>query len=230
MVVLLMLIESAFALTQDERKKCRDKISTAIISYLNERAQGKEHFKIELLNEPENLPNLIHTICSASTKKREPITGKTIFDIHYHANSKDKSFHIIANIRRFCPVIVSTSYLHRHQIVKKSDIVVETREAMWPRSDNPVQLSQAIGMRTKRRIEKGRILTCSMLESVPMIERGDAIQMQMKSKNLLIQSSVISCQTGHMMDYIKVKDPSSNKYYVAQIVNSNTVVYKNKKN
>jgi flagella basal body P-ring formation protein FlgA len=71
---------------------------------------------------------------------------------------------------------------------------------------------------------KGRVLFESMLENVPVLERGALATLIVYSKNMSISMPVVACESAGIGQKIKVKNETTDKYYRAIVKNNATVL------
>jgi len=184
--------------------------------------------------ELNSVPNVLFTVMDASitvsSRKQGPINGKTIFKIYYQKEQDLKDYcQVVATVKRYSSVFVLNQSINRNHIIRESDLTFAVQEVNWPDTETPVGIKDAVGKRVKRRIQKGRVLTHTMLEAVPLIERGKSLNMDVNLKNVLITLPVISHGKGQKGDIIKVRNTTTGIYYLAEIKNNNTVIYKSNK-
>jgi len=202
-------------------------IKMALHQFVKDRATDEGKIEIDLVSFPENFPPSVKPPITVSCRRRGEILGRTVFMISLtKGNGLQSSFPVVANVRRFCKVFVLNSDVSRHHILSGKDVHSEIRQVMWARSEKPADNSFIIGKRTKRRLEKGRMITRSMLEDVPVVERGEPTNMQILSKNLSITMPVVACQDGIVGEEIKVRNKSNGAYYIARVQDAQTVIFK----
>ncbi|NOY60352.1 MAG: flagellar basal body P-ring formation protein FlgA [Calditrichaeota bacterium] len=202
-------------------------IKMALHQFVKDRAKDEGKIEIALVSVPENFPPGVKPPITVSCRRRGEILGRTVFMISLtKGNGLQSSFPVVANVRRFHKVFVLNSNVSRRHILTEKDIRPETLEVTWSRSEKPADNSFIIGKRAKRRLEKGRMITRSMLEDVPVVERGEPTNMQIRSKNLNITMPVVACQDGIIGEEIKVRNKSNGAYYIAQVQDAQTVIFK----
>ncbi|NIA29231.1 MAG: flagellar basal body P-ring formation protein FlgA [Actinobacteria bacterium] len=202
-------------------------VEMALHRFVKDRAKDEGGIEIALISVPENFPPGIKPPITVSCRRRGEILGRTVFMISLtKANGLQSSFPVVANVRRFHKVFVLNSNVSRRHILTEKDIRPETLEVTWSRNEKPADNSFIIGKRAKRRLEKGRMITRSMLEDVPVVERGEPTNMQIHSKNLNITMPVVACQDGIIGEEIKVRNKSNGAYYIAQVQDAQTVIFK----
>ncbi len=204
-------------------------IETEIYTFLSSRNVSESDSKIKVNFNSVSHDNIIQAPVRVSCRKQGLITGKTVFTFSYKEKSSDESFQVVADISRFTNVPVLKKPVDRYHIISKADLAIQYVEVTWRGNDSPVSLKKAVGQRTKRYIPQGRVLMESMVETVPVIKRGDQVNMSVVNKNISLTIPVICQGKGAPGDIIKVRDAMSNKYYYAEIQNSSIVIFKTNK-
>ena len=126
--------------------------------------------------------------------------------------------HNIVRTRVFNRVWVSQTMLSRHQIIRNHHVAIEMRETTQL-IKTPLSASEpAEGKRTKRVVGKGRILTLDVLETPPVIRRGDRVNVQLHHNNLEITLDATAREDGWMGDQIKVRDNRSKSELMGEVI------------
>lgn len=231
-LVLLLHTLASFAAVNDNSVRVlaqatRAALESAIQQYVQSRYVDSQ-IRVELLFLPDQLPHIRDGAMRVSCRKRGDLVGRTLFTVSYqNADGTWHSLQVWAAIRRYQSVLVLTRSIPKHHVITPEDIKVELREAIWPRNETPAARTDVIGKRSKRRLSRGRILTLAMIESVPLIERGQRLNMHVVMKNLSIIIPTIAYESGGKGDMIKVKNPKTKKFYRAQIIDAENVLLKN---
>ncbi len=130
-------------------------------------------------------------------------------------------------ITQYNYVLVAAEDIRRNEIIgddkcrlEKSDI---TGLVEAPLTD-PAQLS---GKWSKRYIRKGQILTSGVIEEIPTVMSGQAINILYKSSALQITARGKALQTGYSGDKIKVQNTQSNKIISGTVIDAKTVSVEN---
>jgi len=215
---------------ENNREKQIVVIKAKILQFILNNSKLNDRIRIELNSLPKNLPVSLDSSISVSCRKQGQINGKTIFTIYYEKEKGLRdSFQIVATIKRYSRVSVLTKTVNRNHVIQDDDLISIIHEVNWPDTETPVSTEDAVGKRVKRRIQKDRVLTNSMLEEVPLIERGKSLYMDVNLKNLSITIPVISHGQGIKGDIIKVRNVTNGVFYLAEILNKNTVIFKSNK-
>ena len=129
-------------------------------------------------------------------------------------------------MRCYNRVLVLLKNVEKDQIISSEHLILSRREVTWSNHENPATLPYAVGKRAKRRLLKGRVLTSSMLETIPVVERGHQLRVHVYSKNLSLILPGIACESGGNGDIIKIRNPQSGSYFKAVIQDSKNAIMK----
>lgn len=199
----------------------------SISEYVQGRTPDDEQIEVEISSMQKNVLAGLKGPVKVSCRKRGAISGRTIFTIgSQNAEGTWDSFQVMAVIRRFCKVLILNSDKDRNDLIGEEDVSLERREVVWPNSEIPVALAEAVGKRTKRWIAKGRVLTKSMLEEMPVIKRGSSVNIEVSAKNLSIIFPAIACEDGLLGEKIRVRNKASGVFYRAEVKDAQTVIYR----
>ncbi len=135
-----------------------------------------------------------------------------------------QAFRLKVRIRTFGNVPVSKHQLPRHAVVTKDDFVWQRRETT--RLNRHVQVSEKeiVGKRTRRIVQADEILTDSLLEPLPVVARGNNVDIYFHKGALEIVLPGVARQDGAVGETIRVKCLETRKEFEAKIVDSSTVI------
>jgi len=120
-------------------------------------------------------------------------------------------------------VIVTRKPVGRYQVIEADDINVRTMDLARMPNNAITSLEEVIGQRAKRTIGAQTVLSNSMIESPPLVQRGDIVAMIAESGGLKISTQGEARQRGGKGDRIKVMNLDSRKSIYARVVDRNTV-------
>jgi flagella basal body P-ring formation protein FlgA len=205
-------------------------IESEIRTFLQQRTVTTQENSIKVVFNSSSLDQeeIVKGPVKITCRKKGLILGKTVFTFTY-TEMENRSFQVVADIIRYTRVPVLKNPVERNHIFQEDDLSVNFVEVSWRMNEKPVSIAEAVGKRAKRYIPQGRVLTDSMIEPVPVIKRGDKVNMKVENKNISLTIPVISQGKGSEGDIIKVRDTFSNKYYYAEIRNSSNVIFKSNK-
>lgn len=157
-------------------------------------------------------------------KGNNALKGRVMVPVKiFNGQSYHSQIQIIATIKCYEYVCVTNKMCSRHQALSDDDIRFELREITNIYS-NPVRsLQECLGKRTRRVIAGNRMLTEDMLEFPPLIERGNAVKIVLRHRNLEIVTTGIARQDGWQGDVIRVRQ-NSGKHVIQCVVKSSNLV------
>lgn len=167
----------------------------------------------------------VHTPLRVSSIKKAPFYGKNSFMISYQISSgKWKTFRIAPRIRRFINVLVAAKRLQRHQVITGNEFKLEKRQVIRVSNEYGCDIKSIIGKRTKRIVLAGTVLKNSVIEEVPLVERGQMVTALIVKKNLTISFPAKANQPGCIGDVITLRDMFNNRIIKAEVVENGTVI------
>ena len=135
-----------------------------------------------------------------------------------------QTFTIAIRIRTFQNVITSKKRLSRLQTIKKTDLTLSRCETTHISGDLITRMEQIIGLRTKRLVKPGEILTENMIEKIPLISRGSSVDIYFQKGIIDIIVPGITRQDGNAGEKIRVKCLETNKIFHGSVVDARTVI------
>ncbi len=174
-------------------------------------------------NHPVQVPSGRVTLRVAAPKHNDWI-GSTPFTVQVMvAGERVRRITVPANIEVWSDVIVSTKPLGRHQPIAGSDIRVERMNLARVPSNAVVRMDEAIGRRANRNIAADCILRRDQIETLPIVHRGDIVQIVAQTPALKITVKGMAKQNGGKGERIKVINLRSKKMIYAQVIDNQTV-------
>ena len=129
-------------------------------------------------------------------------------------------------IRTFQNVVVNKEKLGRHEILERSKINLSRRETTNILQKVYTTTDELVGLRTKRIIQPGEIITDKLVEPLPLITIGSEIDIYFQKGSLEIILPGISREDGYLDEEIRVKCSETKKLFKGKIIDSNTVIVK----
>jgi len=147
-----------------------------------------------------------------STRAPEPLRGRAPLAVALYAGDLlVKRSVVTPYIRRSESVLVPLRDLRVGTILAPGDFVVVERDAARLQRDVVRDVSEVVGLRTKRSLRKDRTFRSSQVESVPIVERGDRVQIVLQSGSLVINSIGKAKEAGAYGDLIRVVNTDSRR-------------------
>lgn len=134
-----------------------------------------------------------------------------------------ESGQVSLRIHRFAEVLVAQASLRRHDLPSETEFSLQ-RMDITSLLEQPVSAFETIeGLRMRRNLAKGQILTTSAVEPVPDIEVGREVSIQYSNDLFTIATTGTAQQSGRVGDVIRVKNRTSGKLVQARILDNSTV-------
>lgn len=157
---------------------------------------------------------------------RKPVRkGLQLIKCGLYRNSQYlKTLNVNTRIRTFQNVVVSKTKLGRFTIVSPEDLQLARLETTSLIKKTFSSLKEMSGLRTTRLIQTGDVITENLVERLPVIARGGAVDIRFKRGLLEITTPGIARQDGKIGDEIRVKCVESKKSYTAKVIDAKTVL------
>jgi len=126
-------------------------------------------------------------------------------------------------IDRFEDIVCSTKPLNRKVVLEHRDIFLSTRNVSKVKDTYFTRLEDLIGKRLKRKAGNGEIIFASMVETPPVIKKGDKVTIIAESSALLVKTIGIALTDGYPGEQISVRNIMSNKRVQAIVIDQSTV-------
>lgn len=120
-------------------------------------------------------------------------------------------------------VAVAAKAIPKDKRLSETDIRMEERDIIPILSSALLDKSDVYGKRAKRRISQGEILTNELIETPPIIYRGDKVTILVESPHLKVTTLGMAKEDGHEGKIIRVENISSKKIITAKVINEKLV-------
>lgn len=126
-------------------------------------------------------------------------------------------------VRRYARVVVAAEKILRHDLLTADRLAMERLE-VTNLIERPLRdFDELAGMRAKRNLRMGTILTAAAVEPFPDVESGHRVTVIYDDGRCRITTAGVALQSGVTGNYVKVKNESSGKIIVAKVVDESTV-------
>jgi flagella basal body P-ring formation protein FlgA len=127
-------------------------------------------------------------------------------------------------ISRFMDVVVVNDKIKRHAVLTDDLFAVKRMDVTTLREQPITSINDVLGLRAKRNLKLGQILTSKAVELIPDVEPGREVAIVYTNGLCRISATGVVMQEGMAGDYIKVKNKSSGKMVIARVVDHGAVV------
>ncbi|MFQ5649064.1 MAG: flagellar basal body P-ring formation chaperone FlgA [bacterium] len=127
-------------------------------------------------------------------------------------------------VRTFQHVIVNKERLGRHTVLKPAHLAISRRETTRIKERLYTNIRGVVGMRTKRILSPGEILTNTLIESQPVLAAGSPVKIHFQKGGIEITMPGIARQDGHPGQKIRVRCLETRKTFTAVVHDSQSVI------
>ena len=190
-----------------------EKIQTFIAEYLQDNHNNLPDAEIRFI--PTSLPlpftlptgDLSHEILPS----KPGILGSSRLSIIFRVNDKVvKNMSIRGKIEALAEVVVSTSPLKRRQILRPEHLTTTVID-ISSKGNQVLELEDLIGKKLKKSVRTGSPIQLSMIETPPVVKRGERVKIVINSGSLHLSATGIARSDGIQDQMIRVQNINSNK-------------------
>lgn len=152
----------------------------------------------------------LHT--EISTRAAEPLRGRVPLTISLYAGEHLVRRAVVSpDVRRTERVIVPRRDIQRGTVLDPSDFRRVDRDANRLPRDVVRDVAEVIGLRAKRSLRKDDVFRASQVEGIPLVERGDRVQVVLQTGPLSVSAMGRAQETGALGDWIRVLNVDSKR-------------------
>lgn len=138
-------------------------------------------------------------------------------------NEPNNPVSVSAWINRYEEVVFTKHELSRGALVAEQDLCMRKVNLSKTPENVCMHLDDAIGKRIKQNMRADTFLRNSMLETPPMIYKGDRVKIIAGNGLLLVSAKGLAQTDGHMNQPIKVQNINSKRNIIGRVVDHSTV-------
>lgn len=155
-------------------------------------------------------PGPLHT--EISTRAAEPLRGRVPLTISLYAGEHLVRRAVVSpDVRRTERVVVPRRDIQRGTVLDPSDFKRVDRDANRLPRDVVRDVEEVIGLRAKRSLRKDGVFRASQVEGIPLVERGDRVQVVLQTGPLSVSAMGRAQETGALGDWIRVLNVDSKR-------------------
>lgn len=205
----------------------REQIEQIVRRFLQQQAAGMrgESFVIKDIRVPDAvvLPKGPLTTRVTGPKNLE-LAGSVPLQVAFSVKPDfERRVWVTAQLERRLNVVVARRPLGRFKPIEAEDIAVQALDLAGLPADRIEDPEAAIGKRTRRAVDSGTVLRPDLLESPPLVKRGDRVRIVAETAGLRISAFGQAKQKGAQGELIPVVNLDSNKVIHARVVDAQTV-------
>ncbi|MBN2008099.1 flagellar basal body P-ring formation protein FlgA [candidate division KSB1 bacterium] len=184
------------------------------------------HYEVEFRDIPESTPVPAGIInIRAELTNPEKYRGYLLCYVYIDVNQAEyKKISVSVKVRTFENVVVVSADIPRQDACTPENLRLENIETTTLQQDAFYLLDALKDMRAKRYLRAGTILNDSMIEPVPVVERGDLVTLIVRQANVTISTIGKAMDDGCIHDVIDVKNLDSNKRLKGEVLNARQVL------
>jgi len=133
------------------------------------------------------------------------------------------AFRVKVRIQTFESVVVTRAKTGRHEILDASHLALTRRETTSLQQKYYTAIAAVAGMRAKRILREGEIITASAVEPVPLVLYGSELDIHFKRGALVIKLPGVARGDGHLGAGVQIKCLENNRIYEGVVVDARTV-------
>jgi flagella basal body P-ring formation protein FlgA len=150
--------------------------------------------------------------------------GPIPFCVHILVDGREAlKVHAPATIEVWSDVVLTVKPLGKYQPIEADDIIVKKMNLARVPANVVVRADQVLGLRARHSIAANCLLRNDQIESLPVIRRGDVVQMIAESDVLKVAAKGMAKENGAVGERIRVMNLRSRKIIYAQVLNEQTV-------
>jgi flagella basal body P-ring formation protein FlgA len=130
---------------------------------------------------------------------------------------------MIGDLQLYGQVICTTKRLQRHALIEEADVSAVRHNITMLDSGALMKPQDAIGKRLRTSLRPGAILYAHLLESPPMVQRGDLVTIIAESNVIRVTVPGEARNAGALGDLVRVKNLMSRKEIFAKVLGSGMV-------
>ena len=153
-----------------------------------------------------------------------PLRGPTVLRMEIASRERVlQEMSVTADVRWFCPVLIAARGMRRGEELTAEMVELDERDVTRARDGFFRDAAELDGLRTRRTVRPGNLLTQKHTESVPVVLRGGEITMVVETDNLRISVLGTALQDGGIGDRIRVRNEDSGKVVYGEVIDPATV-------
>lgn len=123
-----------------------------------------------------------------------------------------------AQVRILLPLLHADTVIERGQRLSVADLALQPHDVTRARRGYYTRPDDVIGLVAKRRIRPGQLITPSLLDQPPAVQRGQPIKIVASRDGIQASTMGEALADGQIGDLIRVRNTSSNKVIDAKVI------------
>ncbi len=130
---------------------------------------------------------------------------------------------VIAHVRTFAAAVVAKEHIQREEAIDASSVAVERCDVTGIDDYFPT-VESLEGTQAKWRIAEGRVLDGRIVESIPVVRRGDRVTVRLSIGSVQVTTMGTAREHGGMNDFIRVYSEDTRTTLECKVTGPGTVV------
>jgi flagella basal body P-ring formation protein FlgA len=148
-----------------------------------------------------------------------PLRGPSVVRVGIDVGGQtQRSMSVTADVRILRPVLVASHMLRRGEAIGLESCELVERDVTMVRGNYYVDALMLQGMQARRTLSIGDMVTDQHLQKIPVIKRGDAIQLVARAGRMSMSAAGEALQDGGIGDRIRVKNSDSGKVIYGHVL------------
>ena len=226
LVLLVLLVPVGPAMAQNI--VAAEDIAAAVTAFVTQQLQGQlaEGARLEIDTRWQG--NVVVTNGDPQIRVRRassrPLRGPTVLRVGIDAGGQtQRTMSVTADIRHLRPVLVASRMLRRGEALMLDLVELVECDITQLRHGYFTDVDALGDMRTRRSVVAGDVLTRNHVEVIPVINRGDEVELVARTNSLAISALGQAMQDGGIGERIRVKNSDSGKVLYGQILDASTI-------
>ena len=226
LVLLVLLVPVGPAMAQNI--VAAEDIAAAVTAFVTQQLQGQlaEDTRLEIDTRWQG--NVVVANGDPQIRVRRassrPLRGPTVLRVGIDAGGQtQRIMSVTADIRHLRPVLVASRMLRRGEALMLDLVELVECDITQLRHGYFTDVDALGNMRTRRSVVAGDVLTRNHVEVIPVINRGDEVELVARTNSLAISALGQAMQDGGIGERIRVKNSDSGKVLYGQILDASTI-------
>ncbi|MCP4633577.1 MAG: flagellar basal body P-ring formation protein FlgA [candidate division Zixibacteria bacterium] len=218
-VLLLLFITPAFAV---EKKEINDAVKEFFDKNIPVTANKLE---IDINNYPQLILSMKGDVKITVDGDIPPALRKRISlkIVAVESNGSESSAYITANLSRMIPVVCSKRLIKRNEKLSEENCIVFPADLIEFSGKPAFNISELLERRVSGNINGGEIIDYKKTEPIPLILRGDIVNILTRAGNMKITAQGTAREDGCPGEFIRVRNSNSGKTVTGQVTEEGLV-------
>lgn len=153
-----------------------------------------------------------------------PLRGPSVLRVGVDVGGKtQRTMSVTADVRILRPVLVASHMLRRGEEIAPESFELVERDVTKVRGKYYVDAHMLQGLQARRTLSMGDMITDQHLQKIPVVKRGDAIQLVARAGRMSMSAAGEALQDGGVGDRIRVKNSDSGKVIYGHVLDGGVI-------